>query len=72
MADLDFESRSTDLKNAREFGNHKGATKHPELLRELVHNDITYVYGLVLPLSKIQRIPGRLISPNEHPKVEYN
>ena len=63
LEDLDEEEKLSDLKEALEFGNHKGATEKPELLRELVEKDITHGYALVLPLSKITRIPGVLMAP---------
>ena len=63
LDDLDEEEKLSDLKEALEFGNHKGATEKPELLRQLVKKDITHGYALVLPLSKITRIPGALMAP---------
>ena len=36
LEDLDFDKRAKDLKEALEFGNHKGAEKQPELLKSLV------------------------------------
>jgi hypothetical protein len=63
LEDLDEEKRVSDLKEALAFGNHKGATNKPELLRELVNNDVTYGYALVLPLDKIQSIPLVCMAP---------
>ena len=63
MAGLNLESRSANLKDALEFGNHTRATKNPELLREFVYNDTTHIYNLVLPLSKVQHILGLLMAP---------
>jgi hypothetical protein len=51
-------NRIVDLQEALQFGNHKGATSKPELLRELITEGIGYGYGLVIPLNKIERFPG--------------
>ena len=48
------------MEEAISFGNHKGAKRNPVLLRSLLEKDVTHRYGLVLPLSKVSRIPGIL------------
>jgi len=63
LAELNFDSRASDLEEALEFGNHKGAEKQSELLEKLVKKDIIHGYGLVLPLDKITRVPGALMAP---------
>ncbi len=63
LEELSDELRAADLQEAIEFGNHKGATKQPELLRKLVLKDVTHGYGLVIPLSKLPRLPGALMAP---------
>jgi len=63
MEDLDSKSRAEDVTEALEFGNHKGASEKPELLKQLIAKDIKHGYGLVLPLSKITRIPKLLLAP---------
>ncbi|KAL9183869.1 hypothetical protein ACHAXT_004725 [Thalassiosira profunda] len=63
LEELDFESRAKDLDQALAFGNHKGATEQPALLRQLVEKDVVHGYALVLPLSKIKRLPGAIIAP---------
>jgi hypothetical protein len=60
---LDEEKRLSDLKEALAFGNHRGATNKPELLKELVNNDVSYGYALVLPLNKILSIPHICMAP---------
>jgi hypothetical protein len=60
---LEEELRVKDLKLALEFGNHKGASNKPDLLVELVKKDITYGYGIVLPLKQITKIPGVIMAP---------
>jgi hypothetical protein len=61
---LEEELRVKDLELALEFGNHKGASIKPDdLLVELVTKDITYGYGIVLPLKQITKIPGVIMAP---------
>jgi len=60
---LPFEQRRSDLRDALAFGNHKGATEQPSLLRQLVEEDVCSGYGLPLPLHEIHRIPGALMAP---------
>ena len=63
MEDLPLQEKSNDLQEALAFGNHKGATSNPEVLRDLVKKDVTFGYGLVLPLDKLDRVPGALLAP---------
>ena len=63
LDDLNFPDRHKDLKEALEIGNHKGAEFNPKTLIDLVKKDVTHGYGLVLPLDKINRIPGALLAP---------
>ncbi len=44
------------------FGNHKGASSKPELLQELISGNVKHGYRLVLPWSKINRIPHACIA----------
>ena len=44
LDELCTEVKLKDLKDAIEFGNHKGAKKNPELLRKLVEKDIIHAY----------------------------
>ena len=66
------------MKGALYFGNHKGAVRNPILLRKLIEKHVVHGYGLVLPLSKIDQIPGVLLAPmnimtqnkiNEHGRI---
>jgi hypothetical protein len=56
--EIDEEKMVSDLDDALEFGNHKGAEKQPDLLTELVIKDVQYGYALAIPLSKIEQLPG--------------
>ena len=51
------------MEEAISFGNHKDNGRNPVLLRSLVGKDVTHRYGLVLPLSKVSKIPGILLAP---------
>jgi hypothetical protein len=48
--ELQKERFSRSLK----FGNHKGASDKPDLLKELVAKDVIYGYAMALPLEKIE------------------
>ena len=63
MDDFDSNGKSANVMEALEFRNHKGAIENPELLKKLVSKDITHGYALVLPLSKVHRIPDLLMAP---------
>eukprot|EP00957_Ditylum_brightwellii_P202248 15329300-Ditylum_brightwellii.AAC.1 len=52
-----------DLAEALEFGNHKGAINNPKLLTKMVEKDIRHGYGLVIPLHKLDSIPGAILAP---------
>ena len=63
LDDLPLPSRKKDLEEAMAFGNHKGAESNPGILRELVKKGVIHGYGLVLPMDKLERIPGALLAP---------
>lgn len=63
LEELDEENRVSDLEEALAFGNHKGAIKQPDLLKNLVNKDVKYGYGLVLPLDRITNIPDICMAP---------
>ncbi len=63
LAEISKEKRVKDVEEALTFGNHKGATKQPDLLKLLVNNDIIHGFALPLPLNKIARIQGILLAP---------
>ena len=63
LEDLDYETRLSDLEEALQFGNHKGASLKPELLEKLITKDVTKGFAFLLPRSKITRIPGALMAP---------
>ena len=63
LEDLPEELQIADVKEAIAFGNHKGATNNPVLLRELVEKDVKHGYGIPLPLRKAMQIPKLLFAP---------
>jgi hypothetical protein len=69
------EIRRSNLEEALAFGNHKGATDKPELLKELCNNDVVHGYALVLPLDKARLVKGLTINPmniaNQHTIDEH-
>ncbi len=60
---LNKEPRLEDVNEALAFGNHKGASLQPDLLRKLVTKDVQFGYCLPLPLGKAINIPGILLTP---------
>ena len=63
LEDLPVSKKSEDLEEALAFGNHKGAESNPKILKELVEKDVTFGYGLVLPLKELNKVPGVLLAP---------
>lgn len=63
LSPIDEQQRQVDLKEAIAFGNHKGAETNTSLLTTLIEDDVTHGHLLPLPLGKIHRIPGAIISP---------
>ena len=57
------ESKRQDTIEALEFGNHRGAKDHPGLLKQMMTKDVEAGYSLILPLDKILKIKGALMSP---------
>ena len=62
MAELSDELKRLDVEDDLSFGNHKGATEKPDLLRSLIEKDVTHGYGVVISLDKILIFPGLLLS----------
>ncbi len=63
LDDLPEEQRIANIYEAIKFGNHKGATNDPDLLRKLVEKDVKYSYCIPLPLRKAKLIPKLLFAP---------
>jgi hypothetical protein len=63
LSPIDEHDRLLDIDDALAFGNHKGANQQPELLRELINDEVKRGFALPLLLYKIKNIPGVLIAP---------
>ena len=63
LESISKEARKKDVKDTLAFGNHKGASQQPELLKKLVSKDVKYGYSLPLPLSSVRLIPGLCMAP---------
>lgn len=63
LEDLSFDKRKQDVKEALEYGNHKGVANDIELFSTMMNNDVIHGYSLVLPRSKIIEIDGALLAP---------
>jgi hypothetical protein len=50
LSPIDKHNQFLDIDDTLAFGNHKGANQQPELLRELINNDVTRGFALPLPL----------------------
>jgi hypothetical protein len=56
-------ARQQDVLDVLTFGNHKGASAKPDLLRKLIGKDIKFGYSFALPLSSVTLIPGICMAP---------
>ncbi len=63
LDEISEDDRVADLHKALVFGNHKGATSKPELLKALITKDVRHGYGLVIPRDKIARTPNACLAP---------
>jgi hypothetical protein len=61
--EIDKDERSNDVQEALTFGNHKGATTKPELLKALVNGNVSQGFATPFPINKINRLNGVLIIP---------
>ena len=60
---LSEEDRKKDLQLAIERGNHKSASSNPNLLHELVQDDISHGFQIPLPLEAATRVAGGVLAP---------
>jgi hypothetical protein len=63
LTEISKSSRMADLTEALQFGNHKGGSPKPDLLKKLISDDIRYGYGLVIPWGKIPCLPNACLAP---------
>lgn len=60
LENLSRSKRNQDLKDALEFGNHKGALKNAELLHSKLETEVKHAFALPIPLDHILDIDGAL------------
>ncbi len=63
LAEISKSNRIADLTEALQFGNHKGASQKPDLLKKLISDDIRHNYGLVITRGEISRLPNACLAP---------
>jgi hypothetical protein len=63
LSELNKSERIADLTEALAFGNHKGASRKPVILKKLITDDIRYGNGLVIPQGKISHLPNACVAP---------
>jgi hypothetical protein len=62
LTQISKSNRIADLTEALQFGNHKGASQKPDLLKKLISDDIRYGYGLFIPRGKITCLPNACLA----------
>ncbi len=63
LIDTSNDNQANDVIKALTFGNHKGASTKPDLLKKLVKKDVKYGYSLPIPLETVTKIPGLILAP---------
>jgi hypothetical protein len=63
LEELSEETRVSNLNDALTFGNHKDASKKPDLLLKLIGKDVNYGYSVPIPLKSVTRISGLEMAP---------
>ncbi len=63
LEEIDEQLRKSDLNEALCFGNHKGTSKNPELLKQLVTKDVILGYCLPIPLDQVKKLKKALMAP---------
>jgi hypothetical protein len=63
LEEISEEDRASDLQEALIFGNHKGASSKPDLLKKLISKDVKYGYSLPIPLESVTQIKGLEMAP---------
>jgi len=63
LEEISNENRASDLQEALIFGNHKGASLKPEVLKKLISKDVKYGYSLPIPLDSVTKMKGLEMAP---------
>ena len=71
--EISEKDRASNLQEALIFGNHKGASSKPDLLKKRISKDVRYGYSLLIPLDSMMQIKvkGLEMASNEHYGAEY-
>ena len=59
----DENARRLDLAEAMAFGNHSGATDQPDLLRDILRQEITKGWQIPIPMDRLPYLPGCVLTP---------
>jgi hypothetical protein len=62
LAEISKNKQQQDLVDALTFGNHKGASQKPVILKKLIAKDVKYRYSIPIPLSSVQLVLGLLMA----------
>jgi hypothetical protein len=60
---LDDTDRVVDVLEALRYGNHKSTLKNPDIVREILNDEVKHGWQLVLPCDSIAKIPETIVSP---------
>jgi hypothetical protein len=63
LTEISKSDRIADPTEALQFGNHKGASQKPDLLKKVISDDILHGYGLIIPRGGISRLPNACLAP---------
>ncbi len=63
LTEISENDRAKDLQEALTFGNDKGASSKPALLKKLISKGVKYGYSLPIPLDSITKIKGLEMAP---------
>jgi hypothetical protein len=63
LRELPEADRVADVLEALRYGNHKSTQKNPSLVVEMLNEEVTRGWQLVLPCNKVPVIPGTIVSP---------
>ena len=63
LEEISKEDRASNLQETLIFGNHKGVSSKPDLLKKLISKDVKYGYSLPIPLESVTQIKGIEMAP---------
>jgi hypothetical protein len=63
LEEISKEDQASDLQEALIFGNHKGASSKPDLLKKLISKDVKCGYSLPIPLESVMQIKWLEMAP---------